>query len=45
MKVKYKINGKKFTTEFNFRSANAAAAFVSQVLRDGATWAAMVPLK
>jgi hypothetical protein len=41
MKVTYKINGKKLTTEFNFSSATAAAGFIAQVLRDGAKWAAL----
>lgn len=44
MRIKYKLKGKLFTTEHVFRDAFSIARFIVQVLRDGATFAAAVPI-
>jgi hypothetical protein len=45
MKVTYRIKGKKFTTEAIFATRCVAASFIAQVMRDGATFAAMRPMR
>jgi hypothetical protein len=45
MKVTYRIFGKTYSYETIFATRGADASFIAQVLRDGATSAAMRPIK